>query len=270
MIKIIQRRKVWFALSSFLTIVSIFALASWGLRLGIDYTGGSMMEVSFNENKLESQDITDVFNELDLGEAKVQFSGDNDAFLRFKEVDETTHQSILTALNKKTADKAGANTETGAAETAETPAEDAAAEPIQVETQNSEGEDVTIKAEDAAIVSAADEKKYVSEKSFDSIGPVVGSELQTTTVWAILLAIIGIITYIAWAFRKVSYPVSSFKYGLCATIALSHDIIITAGVFSVLGHLYGVEIGATFLAAALAILGYSYLIAPVKIFCVAR
>ena len=63
--------------------------------------------------------------------------------------------------------------------------------------------------------------------------------------------------YIAWAFRKVSRPVESWKYGLGAVIALSHDIIITTGVFSVLGHFFGVEVGIPFIAALLTILGFS-------------
>lgn len=254
MIKIIQRRKVWFALSSFLTIISIAALAFWGLKLGIDYTGGTLMEVSFNENKLESQDISGVFSELNLGEVSVQFSGDKLAFLRFKEVDEATHQSILTALNKKTAEKAGVVSDPNAAATTEAAGES----PVQVEAQTATGENVTLDAANPETTMGADtDKQYVSEKSFESIGPVVGNELKTTTIWAIIVALIGIVAYIAWAFRKVSYPVSSYKYGLCATIALFHDVLITAGVFSVLGHFYGTEVGITFLAAILAILGYS-------------
>lgn len=267
MIKIIQRRKIWFAFSSILTIASIAALASWGLRLGIDYTGGSMMEVTFNESKLDSSEISQVFTGLDMGEVTVQFSGDNDAFLRFKEVDEPTHQSILTALNDKAAEKAGASTteEAAQAEPADTAATEAV--PIEVQAQTAEGENVTVNAETVTDTDNTDsqetsgegeaEKIYVSEKSFDAIGPVIGNELKNTTIWATIIALLGIVLYIAWAFRKVSYPVSSFKYGLCATIALFHDVIITAGVFSVLGHYFGVEIGATFLAALLAILGYS-------------
>ncbi len=97
----------------------------------------------------------------------------------------------------------------------------------------------------------------IEEKRFDSIGPVIGNELKESAIWAIIIALIAIVLYIGWAFRKVSRPVSSFKYGIIATIALFHDIIITLGVFSVLGYLYNVEIGIPFVAALLAILGYS-------------
>lgn len=255
MLKIIQRRKIWFAFSSLLTVASIAALATWGLKLGIDYTGGTLMEVNFNETKLDTQEISAVFSDLNLGSVNVQFSGDNDAFLKFKEVDEDTHQSILAALEKKASEKAQSASAPAAAEA--TPDQQA---PVQVEAQGTNGNDVAINAttDSGETVSAVtDEKDYVSEKSFESIGPVIGNELKTTTIWATIVALVGIVLYIAWAFRKVSYPVSSFKYGLCATIALFHDVLITAGVFSFLGHFYGMEVGVTFLAAILAILGYS-------------
>ena len=246
MIKIVQRRKIWFTFSLILTVMSIAAIAAWGLKLGIDYTGGTLTEIAFSETKLDSQEIKDALASLNLGDVNVQFTENNSAFLRFKDVDEDTHQAILTALNQKVSEKAG---------TAAAPA--AAESPVQVEAQTADGESAAIEAE--AVTATGEEAATVgvTEKSFESTGPVIGDELKTSTFWALLLAIIGIIFYIGWAFRKVSYPISSYKYGACATIALMHDVIITVGIFSVLGHFYGVEVGVTFLAAILAILGYS-------------
>lgn len=85
----------------------------------------------------------------------------------------------------------------------------------------------------------------------------VSKELKTKSLWAILIATIGIMAYIAWAFRKVSRPIASWKYGAGAVIALIHDILITIGVFSVLGHFFEVEVGIPFIAALLTILGFS-------------
>ena len=62
-------------------------------------------------------------------------------------------------------------------------------------------------------------------KTFDSIGPVLGIEALKKSIVSILLVILGIVLYITWAFRKVSEPVSSWKYGLTAIIALVHDVI---------------------------------------------
>jgi preprotein translocase subunit SecF len=91
----------------------------------------------------------------------------------------------------------------------------------------------------------------------DFINSSVSSELKNKSLMAIFWAIAGIMAYIAWAFRKVSYPVQSWKYGLGAVIALIHDILITMGVFALLGHFKGVEVGIPFIAALLTILGFS-------------
>ena len=89
------------------------------------------------------------------------------------------------------------------------------------------------------------------------MGPIIGSELKRKSVWAIAIALFFIVSYISWAFRKVSYPVESWKYGIAAILALAHDIILPLGVFSALGHFYGVEIDSLFLTAILTVLGFS-------------
>jgi len=103
-------------------------------------------------------------------------------------------------------------------------------------------------------------KKYseqFQEERFESIGPSVGKELKTKAFYSIVLAIIAIVLYIAYAFRKVSYPVASWKYGVFAILALVHDIMLVVGVFAVLGKFMGVDVGLPFVAALLTVLGYS-------------
>ncbi|MFA6536965.1 MAG: protein translocase subunit SecF, partial [Patescibacteria group bacterium] len=95
------------------------------------------------------------------------------------------------------------------------------------------------------------------EEKFESIGSVVGSELKTKAIYSIIIVSIAIIIYIAVAFRKVTYPVASWKYGLFAIVALLHDVVITSGIFAVLGKFAGMEVGLPFVAALLTILGYS-------------
>jgi preprotein translocase SecF subunit len=68
---------------------------------------------------------------------------------------------------------------------------------------------------------------------------------------------VGIALYIAWAFRKISFTIPSWQYGVGAILALAHDLIIVLGVFSALGKFLDVEIGIPFVAALLTILGYS-------------
>lgn len=91
----------------------------------------------------------------------------------------------------------------------------------------------------------------------NTIGPVAGAELQSKALKAILVVIIMIVLFITFAFRGVSKPVSSWKYGFATVIALVHDVLIPTGLFVFLGYLYGVEIDLLFVTGLLAILGYS-------------
>lgn len=107
------------------------------------------------------------------------------------------------------------------------------------------------------IISKINELSQMQEKSFQYIGPSVGQELKNKTLIAMALALLAITIYIAFAFRKVSKPVASWKYGVTSLVALFHDIIIPLGVFSVLGKLYHAEITIPIIAALLTILGFS-------------
>ncbi len=200
MYNIVGYRKIWFALSAILVGISLVSCLAWGLKYSVDFTGGSLELLSF-EKKPSNQEINDIFKTLDLGEPSIKPAENNLIALRFKTIDEETHQKLLTAFK----DKFG----------------------------------------------------KVEEKSFDSIGPVIGQELKNKSINAIIIVVFGIAVYVAWAFRKVSKPVDSWKYGVITIIALFHDIIIPIGVFSILGHYKGVEIDASFIAAILTILGYS-------------
>lgn len=95
------------------------------------------------------------------------------------------------------------------------------------------------------------------EKRFDSVGPVIGEELKNRAYSAIVVVLFLIIAYIAFAFRKVSRPVQSWKYGAAAIIALIHDVFIPTGIFSILGHYQGIEIDLLFVTGLLTILGFS-------------
>lgn len=96
-----------------------------------------------------------------------------------------------------------------------------------------------------------------TELSFDSIGPTVGASLKKDAIIAMILVIIGISLYIAYAFRKASRPVSSWKYGWVTLLTLFHDVSIPAGLFAILGHYKGVEIDSNFIVALLVVMGFS-------------
>lgn len=100
-------------------------------------------------------------------------------------------------------------------------------------------------------------KVSIKEKSFDTLGPTIGGETRINALKAIGLALVAITLYIAFAFRKVSKPVSSWKFGISAIIALAHDVIIVLGTFSLLGAFLVVEIDTLFITAVLTIMGFS-------------
>lgn len=97
----------------------------------------------------------------------------------------------------------------------------------------------------------------LKEVSFDTLGPVIGKESKINSLKAVGLAIIAITLYIAFAFRKVSKPLSSWKFGISAIIALIHDVLIVLGAFSLFGLLFDVEIDTLFITAILTIMGFS-------------
>lgn len=196
---IISHRKIYFSISIILVLASLVSLLLWRLNLGIDFSGGTLMEIEFLGERPNNQQIQEKLADLELGQISLQATGQQGLILRLKDIDEVTHQKIL--------------------------------EKIGLE--------------------------QIEEKRFESVGPLIGSELKRKAFWAILLALLAIILYIAWAFRKISKPVASWQYGLAAIIALFHDIFITLGFFSVLGHYWGIEIGLPLVAAFLTILGYS-------------
>lgn len=98
----------------------------------------------------------------------------------------------------------------------------------------------------------------IEERRFNSIGPTVGNELRSKASWAILWVILAIVLYIAFAFRGVSHPISSWTYGIVAIVALVHDVLIPTGIYVALGHYYiDVQIDVLFVTAILTILGFS-------------
>lgn len=197
---IIKNRRVWYAISGFLVIASLVAIFVFGFNFGIDFTGGSIMEVRFPL----APDITAVRAALaDAGyeHAVVQPSGTDMVIIRLESLDEAAHQSVLSVLK----------------------------------TQSPGAE----------------------ELKFDSFGPSIGSELRKKTIMGVVIVLVLIGVYIALAFRKVSEPIASWKYGLLTIAAGFHDVIVPMGLFAVLGHFLGWQVDTAFVAAALTILGYS-------------
>lgn len=183
-----------------LLLASIISIMVWGLTLGIDLKGGSLLEVSYPDGRPASDAIRVAVEPLDYGEIRVQPSGEKNVMLR---------QRDLTPAEKTELSKALSSIGT------------------------------------------------IEEVQFNSVGPSIGRELMAKAWWAIGLVTLSIILFVAFAFRHVSKPVSSWKYGIVIIITLMHDIIIPTGLFAYLGHVRGAEVDVLFIVALLTILGIS-------------
>ena len=103
------------------------------------------------------------------------------------------------------------------------------------------------------------QKKYkeIKELRFETLGPTIGSEIRGRAFWAFIFVLLGISLYVAFAFRAVSFPVSSWKYGMITLLTLGHDALIPAGLFAVLGYLFHAEVDTNFVVAILVVMGFS-------------
>lgn len=97
----------------------------------------------------------------------------------------------------------------------------------------------------------------VEVRRTENVGPVIGQELEKKALLAVLVASVVIVLYIAYSFRKVPKPTSSWRFGVAAIVALVHDILMVVGVFAILGHFMGVEIDTLFVTALLTVIGFS-------------
>lgn len=96
-----------------------------------------------------------------------------------------------------------------------------------------------------------------TETQFQSVGPSVSRDLTVKAIRAIVMAAVLIILYLAYAFRAVAFPVSSWRFGVVAVVALLHDLVITVGVFAILAHFFKFEVDSTFITALLTVMGFS-------------
>lgn len=250
---IIPKRKIWFTFSGILVGLSLVALIIFGLNFGIDFTGGSLLEVQFAANT--RPDIAEVkadLSELDIKSLIVQPTDRNGLLLRFQEIDEETHQAILAKL-QVLSDQVG---NTNDALNNDLDNEPVAITQPEISVESADNAQMVIdniQIESANTIAVAN----MEELRFEAVGPAIGQELRHKSIYAFIIVLLAIIAYVAWAFRKVSKPVASWKYGIASILALFHDVIVVLGLFAVLGKFMSVEINTTFVAAILMVLGYS-------------
>lgn len=197
---IVKHRNIFYGISAVLSILSIVALLVWGLKFGIDFKGGSLLEVVYTEGAPSTSDITATLQTVGIEGSSVRATEGNGFLVRTPFLDSAGYDSAKRGL---------------------------------------------------ATLGTFEEKR------FDSIGPVIGEELQTKSLWAIIGVLLAIALFVMFAFRHVSKPVASWKYGLVTLLALAHDVIVPLGAFAVMGHFLGAEVDTLFVTAILVILGFS-------------
>jgi preprotein translocase subunit SecF len=204
MIDIVGKRRWYFLISAVIIIAGLVAMgisiSRFGspVRLSIDFTGGSLWELAFDQPVLPA-DVRQVFVNYGYGDTTVQTTLDaKTVLIRSKEL--------------------------------------------------ADGEKSKIQGELAAKFG------QFTELRFDQVGPTVGRETTRSAVMAIAAAAIVIMGFIIFAWRKVPH---ALRYGLCATAATLHDVLVTMGAFSILGLLLGWEADSLFLTAMLTVTGFS-------------
>lgn len=227
--------KNWLLGSGAAMVIGLIAIGTFGLNLGIDFKGGTLLEFQFQEKVTKEQ-----------------------------------LQEAFTATEKELTVKATPATEEPKEETKSPDATLVQAEETKLDLTNSiqviesgdnkfiiKTEYLTSETHDKIITAIEGKLPKFTELRFTTIGPVAGATLLNKAMVAIAVAIAMIIIYVAFAFRKLPKEVSPWKFGVCAIAALVHDIIITTGIFAILGQFLNVEINALFITAMLTVFGYS-------------
>ncbi len=210
--KLVKLRYWWFALSLVIIIPGLVSLAIFGLRLGIDFSGGALWDIQFVERapgQLDTERIRAIFAAQGFEGALVQ--------LTESQVDGRTVASAV------------------------------------VRTRSLSETDP--EAQRQRVLSALSaEYGTVNQQALQSVGATVSAESTRSAVIAVIAACVAILVYLTLAFRRAPHPV---RYGVCAILAMIHDVVLVLGVASILGVVIGMEVDALFLTALLTVISFS-------------
>lgn len=229
MIRVMKYKFVYLSITGVLFVLSVGALLVFGLKPGIDFTGGTLIEVSFAKERPDIGMIQTALEPLAFGTIVIQPTKDRNMIIRTRYVDEVEHQKILETLRAAFEEEASA--------------------PVMIEVEG--GEKIEGTAFGAKIAPS------VIEERVETIGPTISAELRRRALGAGLATVFITLIYIGYAFRSVSRKVASWKYGLSAIMAMVYNIIVIMGLFAVLGKYNSVEVDIPFVVALLTVFGYS-------------
>ncbi len=198
---IVKHRNIFFALIGVITLAAIASVAIYGLKPSLEFTGGTLVEVSYEGARPSHEALVENFEAAGFEGFSLRETGDSGFTLR---------------AHNMSAEQRG-----------------------DLAAYFTEG-------------SATPQIRQLTE-----VGPSIGVELRNKSYIALALVLLCILLFIAFAFRKVSKPVSSWVYGFVAIVTLVHDVIVPVGFFAALGHFTGVEVDTLFVTAILTVLGFS-------------
>ena len=200
MIDILSKKYWYFAFSLLVILTGMVILVSFGMPLSIDFTGGSLMEVKFEDGKaLQNADLIQLYENAGIDDIQAQTTESGTFLLRSSFLTNETRDKILSDLQTKT------------------------------------GGEVTV-------------------IRFDSVGPSIGSQVASRAALAVGIAALGVVLFITYVFRNVP---NAFRYGVCAIIAMAHDVAIVFSVAGIGALLFDWQIDALFLTALLTVIGFS-------------
>lgn len=202
---VVKTFKIWIGLSIVLLVVGITAMFLYGYKTGIDFAGGTILEMQIAQPKVPGTDTKAVIVETykskaDL-EVAAQSEGNDRYFVRSAQINNDQKNSIIADLQTKFS--------------------------------------------------------QVVELRFETVDPTIGADVVRKAILAIILAIFGILLYIAYAFRRVPGEVNAWRFGSAAIIALTHDVLILLGLYAIVGHYLGAEVDGMFITALLTLIGFS-------------
>lgn len=200
---IIAHKRHWFfALTGLVVLAAIASAFFFGLKPGIEFTGGTYARIAFAGDRPTVEQMQEKLSAAGLSDFSVRAAGEHEYDVRITGSDEAVQGTLSNA----------------------------------VATWNAYQGSVT---------------------ELSQIGPTIGKELRSKAYLSISLVLLCILLFVAFAFRKVSRPVSSWVYGLIALVTLLHDVIVPVGFFAALGHFAGAEVDTLFVTAILTVLGFS-------------
>jgi preprotein translocase subunit SecF len=193
-----RRKWWWLGFSLLLMVIGGISLLVWDLKIGLDFTGGTLLEVS-SPHTIDKEAFVKDLEGIGIDHIVAQPVGETGLLIKAGVIDQEKHEKVNALLAAQ----------------------------------------------------------QLTERRFENVGPTVGRDLTQKAVLAVIVASIAIILYVAYSFRNVPKPASSWRFGVTAVIALVHDVFITVGIFAFLSHYFGYEVDALFITALLTVMGFS-------------